>query len=194
MTKLNTPVKVDRKISRNDPCLCGSGKKYKKCCINISTSIEKTGENINNIDSIPRCRLCGKTSQLTKTECCDNWICNDEYKYVVYSYARNSCLRNHWRYTLCGYHHVNGHTGNWKDCNECLKAYKTEMYVYMGTNEYNFEKLENPPQYEPTECSKCGKIIKLGEDGYSSSGSKYLCEKCTNKKFFSRMNKTKLIK
>ncbi|MFT4929149.1 MAG: hypothetical protein ACI8WB_005279, partial [Phenylobacterium sp.] len=21
------------KISRNDPCLCGSGKKYKKCCM-----------------------------------------------------------------------------------------------------------------------------------------------------------------
>ncbi|PKM51440.1 MAG: SEC-C domain-containing protein [Firmicutes bacterium HGW-Firmicutes-7] len=26
-------VKNDNKISRNDPCPCGSGKKYKKCCI-----------------------------------------------------------------------------------------------------------------------------------------------------------------
>ncbi|HMU88616.1 MAG TPA: SEC-C metal-binding domain-containing protein [Agitococcus sp.] len=25
------PVRVE-KIGRNDPCLCGSGKKYKKCC------------------------------------------------------------------------------------------------------------------------------------------------------------------
>lgn len=25
------PVKVD-KVGRNDPCTCGSGKKYKKCC------------------------------------------------------------------------------------------------------------------------------------------------------------------
>ena len=24
--------KVDPKIQRNDPCSCGSGKKYKKCC------------------------------------------------------------------------------------------------------------------------------------------------------------------
>ena len=24
---------MDKKISRNDPCLCGSGKKYKNCCI-----------------------------------------------------------------------------------------------------------------------------------------------------------------
>lgn len=23
----------DKKISRNDPCPCGSGKKYKKCCL-----------------------------------------------------------------------------------------------------------------------------------------------------------------
>jgi preprotein translocase subunit SecA len=25
-------VKKDRKVGRNDPCPCGSGKKYKKCC------------------------------------------------------------------------------------------------------------------------------------------------------------------
>lgn len=27
-----TPVRVGRKIGRNDPCPCGSGKKYKRCC------------------------------------------------------------------------------------------------------------------------------------------------------------------
>lgn len=27
-------VRNENKISRNDPCPCGSGKKYKKCCIN----------------------------------------------------------------------------------------------------------------------------------------------------------------
>ncbi len=26
------PIKVDKKIGRNDPCPCGSGKKYKQCC------------------------------------------------------------------------------------------------------------------------------------------------------------------
>jgi SWIM/SEC-C metal-binding protein len=30
---LNPPQVVNsEKIGRNDPCLCGSGKKYKKCC------------------------------------------------------------------------------------------------------------------------------------------------------------------
>jgi hypothetical protein len=27
----NTPVSVDKEPGRNDPCPCGSGKKYKKC-------------------------------------------------------------------------------------------------------------------------------------------------------------------
>ena len=26
------PVRTEPKIGRNDPCTCGSGKKYKKCC------------------------------------------------------------------------------------------------------------------------------------------------------------------
>ena len=33
-TLLNTPKPrtVEKKIGRNEPCSCGSGKKYKKCC------------------------------------------------------------------------------------------------------------------------------------------------------------------
>ena len=26
-------VRDDSKVGRNDPCACGSGKKYKKCCL-----------------------------------------------------------------------------------------------------------------------------------------------------------------
>ena len=29
--KANTPVKVDKRVGRNDPCPCGSGLKYKNC-------------------------------------------------------------------------------------------------------------------------------------------------------------------
>ena len=28
-----TTVRVGKKIGRNDPCPCGSGKKYKNCCL-----------------------------------------------------------------------------------------------------------------------------------------------------------------
>ena len=31
--KRETTVKVEKKVGRNDPCSCGSGKKYKKCCL-----------------------------------------------------------------------------------------------------------------------------------------------------------------
>lgn len=29
---ISKPVRNEQKVGRNDPCLCGSGKKYKKCC------------------------------------------------------------------------------------------------------------------------------------------------------------------
>jgi SEC-C motif len=31
--KKTVPVRTEPKIGRNEPCPCGSGKKYKKCCI-----------------------------------------------------------------------------------------------------------------------------------------------------------------
>lgn len=33
-----TTVHVGPKIGRNDPCPCGSGKKYKKCCLSKTQS------------------------------------------------------------------------------------------------------------------------------------------------------------
>lgn len=137
-------------------------------------------------DDKPRCGLCGKTKNLTKTECCDTWICDDEDKYVMFSYARNSCYRNHRRFTLCGYHHVEEHPGHWKDCQTCRDSFETEMYVWYGTNEYNFEKLENPPAFEPTLCSECGAVIVLSQDSYSTLGDKNWCEKCSDKRLRSK--------
>jgi hypothetical protein len=130
----------------------------------------------------PRCGLCGKTKNLVKTACCGEWICNDEHKYVMFSYATNSCSRNHRRYTLCGYHNAEGHEGAWQDCLECKEAFETEMYVYYGTNEFNFNKLQNPPSYKPTLCSGCGMEIKLGTDAYIRSDGKYWCQECGDQK------------
>lgn len=126
----------------------------------------------------PKCGLCGKSKKLIKTECCNQWICDDEDKYVMFTYVRNSCSRNHRRYTLCGAHHAEGHKGKWQDCKECREDFEPEMVVYYGTNEYNFEKLPNPPEYEPTHCSRCSAIIKLGTDGYTMLGDQYWCAKC----------------
>jgi len=53
------------------------------------------------------------------------------------------------------------------------------MYVWYGTNEYNFQKLENPPTFEPTLCASCRSRIRLGEDSYTLEPSgEYLCASC----------------
>lgn len=126
-----------------------------------------------------QCGLCGKTDNLMQTDCCGNWICDDEDSYVLFSFARNSCARNHRRYTLCAFHHGEGHAGSWKDCTACPDSFPTEIYVYYGTNEYNFTKLENPPTFEPTRCSSCQAVIDLAEGGYSIRGDDYYCERCS---------------
>lgn len=128
-----------------------------------------------------RCGLCGKRGKLTKTPCCGNWICDDADKYVMFSYARNSCYRNHAQYTMCAVHYNEKHKApDWRDCEECRRyCTETEMYVWSATNEYNFVKLENPPAYDPTRCSKCNKIIRLAEEGYSTQGKEYFCSRCS---------------
>lgn len=126
-----------------------------------------------------KCGLCGTSGNLTKTECCDAWICDDESEYVMFSYAHNSCHRNHSRYTLCASHYNEGHDGEWQTCEECRQGFETEMYVWYATNEYNFVKLENPPKYKPTKCAKCKRVIKLADGGYSMRDGGYYCDSCS---------------
>ena len=126
------------------------------------------------------CGLCGKSGKLYRTACCDNWICDDHQKYQLFSYARNSCARNHDRYTICGVHHAEQHKGpDWQTCAKCREHYeKLEMFVWAATNEYNFTKLENPPAFDPTHCAKCKRVIHLAVEGYSINRGDYLCEDC----------------
>lgn len=131
-----------------------------------------------------RCGLCGKTTRLIRTECCGTWICDDEDNYVLFSYARNSCFRNHRRYTLCGYHHAEEHPGRWTECPRCRADFTPEMVFHYGTNEYNFEKLANPPAFEPTRCSSCNVVINLWEDSYTEKQGKHLCANCSGEEVF----------
>lgn len=135
---------------------------------------------------LPPCGLCGKRKKpRIKTECCGNWICDDEGDYVLFSYARNCCARNHRRFTLCGFHHTEEHPGDWKTCAQCREAFTNdlEMYVWHGTNEYNFEKLEHPPAFKPTHCDGCGRVIRLPFEGYGTFGDAYACGACLKRGF-----------
>ncbi len=153
-----------------------SGKKRKKSSKKKGPKVERRAARASE----PRCGLCGKRGKLVRTECCGSWICDDVENYKPFSYARNSCYRNHDHYTLCAFHwHEEHESDDWRTCPECRESFeKTEEYVWFGTNEYNFVKLENPPAYEPTTCSGCGVVLDLGEDGYAQKGDEYLCEKC----------------
>lgn len=129
----------------------------------------------------PPCGLCGKTKNPRyNTECCGNLVCGNENDYVIFSYSRDICIRNHRRFSLCGYHHTEGHKGDWKICKKCRTSFEheLEMYVWYGTNEYNFEKFPNPPAFKPTLCAKCGKRIILADGGYSSLCGVYRCDNC----------------
>lgn len=124
----------------------------------------------------PACSLCGKTENLTKTSCCDNWICDDSDAYVMFSYARNSCYRNHDRYTLCAYHHHEDHPGEWQSCEKCKDDMAIENYVDYATNDYNFEKLKNPPKISIT-CCNCGFKSNTVQDFAIQSSKGWYCAK-----------------
>ena len=106
-----------------------------------------------------RCFICGATKNLVRTECCGKWICDDEADYVLFSYARNSCHRNHRRFTLCAFHHDEGHKGDWKTCPKCRKMAEPEMVVWFGTNEFG----NRCPTREvrPNEMQKVGNVISF---------------------------------
>ena len=143
-----------------------------------SKTVSKTTKTITKR---PPCSLCGRTKKSRhKTDCCGNWVCGNENEYIMFSYSRDICSRNHRRFTLCGYHHTEEHKGDWKTCNECHKNFEheLEMYVWYGMNEYNFEKLPNPPTFKLTSCYKCRKRIILPDGGYSVLGSVYCCDHC----------------
>src|ERR1051325_9950962 len=129
-----------------------------------------------------RCGLCGKTEKLTRTPCCGNWICDDENQYVPFSYERSSCFRNHTMFTVCGFHHQQGHKGRWQDCAQCREDGPLELYVHHATNEYNFEKLPNPPPFEPTHCHRCSVRVRLAHDSYSMDRDGVLCMACGESK------------
>lgn len=121
-----------------------------------------------------RCELCRRLKdEVVATDCCGRLVCK--------SLARYGCYRGHARFSLCGAHHIEQHDGDWKTCGACRTHFsEVEVYVWFGTNDrFNFEKLENPPAYEPSYCRECGCRIRLGSDGYQRNEDQtYTCERC----------------
>lgn len=102
------------------------------------TKTSATGR-IRRIGAARVCGLCGKPGSLARTECCGNLICDGEKAYL-----RNGCRTRHDRFTLCGFHSSEAHAGPWQVCRECRDEFETEIFVWYGTNQWNFVKLETP--------------------------------------------------
>ncbi|MBN2041922.1 MAG: hypothetical protein JW864_17940 [Spirochaetes bacterium] len=153
-------------------------------------TIKKTRRSgkTKSADETPVCALCGSTENVIITPCCGNFACNPEKDKADSSSLRSNCASNHMFFTLCGYHYNEGHEGRWQDCELCKQSLETEIYVNLGTNDYNFEKLENPPEFKPTKCASCGSIIPLIEGGYSLLGKDYYCARCTAREFEQEMH------
>ena len=64
----------------------------------------------------PRCGLCGKTKTLVQTECCGQWICDDE-AIMSCSPTRRTVVRGITDVTRCAPFIIGeGHPGHWRDC------------------------------------------------------------------------------
>ena len=131
------------------------------------------------------CGICGSKSNLERTPCCGNWICNNEEEYVMFSYSRQYCNRSHRRYTMCGYHHNEGHDGDdWRTCEECKTGMMDDgARSWYSTNGYNF----TPGFFSAypkgsmitAECGQCKGRMATGFEGHSyNPGVGTVCMRC----------------
>ncbi|MCP4473619.1 MAG: hypothetical protein GY821_03440 [Gammaproteobacteria bacterium] len=123
----------------------------------------------------PCCGLCGKTDNLTKTPCCDHWVC-DESNESSFPYGANNCYRNHERYTLCAAHYNEDHQGNWQACQLCKDDYAIEDYVEYATNAFNFEPLKNLPEIT-IKCANCDFKSSIMQDFFLQTSKGWYCTK-----------------
>lgn len=66
------------KIKRNEPCPCGSGKKYKKCCVSVLQQISTDQENLRKTPA-QQPRTCGAC-----TACCQGWLTTNALGHDIY--------------------------------------------------------------------------------------------------------------
>lgn len=48
---------MEQKIGRNDPCPCGSGKKYKQCCLTAPVTKKKFKATVITGGNVPRVEI-----------------------------------------------------------------------------------------------------------------------------------------
>ncbi|CAG9461829.1 unnamed protein product [Pedinophyceae sp. YPF-701] len=134
------------------------------------------------------CTMCGSTRKLKRLECCGEWICDAQDDYVMFSYSRDFCDRNHERYTRCASHANDKHRGDWRTCKECASLGEDDLgRNWHATCGYNFvPPLEKdcPKGEMLTEtCVECKRRLFPGLEKYSRSfmpvANPYTCQECS---------------
>lgn len=135
-------------------------------------------------------RMCGlcraRKPPFKYTECCRRVVCADEGNYVLMSYGRNSCSRNHNRYTNCSNHNQAGHAGRWQDCAACKNGYDEYDWWTFGSNPpdlaacCNFpdDVLQGPRPSLPL-CSGCRRPVDTATEAHSFGATGLCCMACT---------------
>lgn len=129
----------------------------------------------------PSCGVCGTTkTRIVRTECCGLWLCDNSEEYQLFSYSRAFCARSHSRYTLCGAHYAESHSGDWRSCATCSSAYDSANHMWYAFNGYNFTPGLPQPKGTPWTfpCEVCGVRVAPGFEEYSSGGRGLTCGSC----------------
>jgi len=87
-----------------------------------------------------QCFVCGATPSevnLDFTECCNVPVCDNEHEYALMSYSRDHCGRSHRKYTACGSHFAENHSGDWRQCAECNALGPFGTRPFTLTNRFN---------------------------------------------------------
>jgi hypothetical protein len=127
-------------------------------------------------DAPPRCSLCGGTTRLQRTRCCNSWVCDDGG-----DGRHDPCARNHNRFTLCAQHSESrGHTSSadWRACTQCA-TFSGDLR-WRSCNGHNVAPLTLPQATPLTQpCSQCGGRIFRGFESYVQlPSSALLCNGC----------------
>lgn len=141
MSKERTPM--SSKIGRNDPCRCGSGKKYKKCCLPNDEAARLTGvaqvaDRGTSVGGQEACFLCGKPVNLAGVrgqggeDVEPNGLIVNLGAHSRKATVCNECfpkfepLMPKARQT---YHTPKGEFGEWTWCLHCERVHRTEKWV-----------------------------------------------------------------
>lgn len=128
------------------------------------------------------CTACGRRGEVKPSECCGLLFCAGGSPFSPYASPLAHCERSHSRYTVCGYHHGQGHAGPWANCEVCKSDFEPQLYEYYASNRCNSGQRPYDSKLHHPRCNDCARWIDLLADGYWVEGGGFLCIRCAEER------------